>query len=217
MKCPMRFRRPRLSLAAVVLVATPLAAQNGGLPSCDAPPRPASEAPASAPTVPIHLYNNHIYLAVCTSGRELEFILDTGSGRSYIDLNLAKRIGVPLGDKLRVGGVGAGSSGAARVSGSVRIAGTGLVEPIDYALDLSGMPSRHYHVLDGILGYDFIVRHVIALDYEKSEMRIYDRRTFKYRGSGVSLPLTLIEDKPNAMAELHLLDGETLRGVFLID
>jgi hypothetical protein len=175
--------------------------------------------PSSEPTtIPIEVWSNHIYVKVCLSGRELEFILDTGAGVTSLDLNTAKQLGVGLGQTFTVGGAGPGRVAGARVDvATVTLAGTSIAQNVATAIDLSSIPSREAHRMDGILGDDFIGRHVLALDYARSELRIYDRDAFSYGGSGVSVPVTLVNLFPHIDAELRLPDGTTLRAHCVVD
>ena len=66
--------------------------------------------------------------------------------------------------------------------------------------------------MDGILGYDFIRRFVVAIDFVKQELRLYDARSFKYDGPGESIPVTFSGNHPHVDAEVRLADGATIKG-----
>ncbi|HTJ24270.1 MAG TPA: aspartyl protease family protein [Gemmatimonadaceae bacterium] len=183
--------------------------------TCAAPPVATTALPA---TLPVDVWNNHIYVKVCIAGRELDFILDTGAGSTSLDLNTARQLGVGLGQTLTVGGAGAGRVEGARIQGaSVTLAGTSITQPVVLAIDLSRLPPREAHRMDGILGDDFIERNVLAIDYARRELRIYDRDSFHYDGPGTAVPLTLINRFPHIDAAVKLADGETVPGRFVID
>src|SRR5690348_9220716 len=130
----MRFTsRSVFAAVAATLVGTRLAAQSVREPSCDAPVA-VSAANSSPVVVPIRLYNNHVFVHLCGRGRDLDFVLDTGSPETFVDMNLAKRLGLQFGENGRVGGIGAGSAAAARIDGvSFAIAGTTTQQPIQFA------------------------------------------------------------------------------------
>lgn len=181
-------------------------------------PAVAAQPSAEPTTIPIEVWSNHIYVKVCMSDRELEFILDTGAGATSLDLNTAKQLGVSLGQTFSVGGAGPGRVAGARVNvATVTLAGTSIAQSVATAIDLSSIPAREGHRMDGILGGDFIGRHVLALDYARSELRVYDRDAFNYDGSGVSVPVTLVNLFPHIDADLRLADGTTLRAHCVID
>jgi hypothetical protein len=123
-----------------------------------------------------------------------------------------------LGDGFTGTGAGAGSVAGARLEGaSVRFAGTSLTQPVSGALDFSRMPPRSGHRMDGMLGYEFIKRFVVAIDYVKQELRLYDARTFRYEGPATSIPLIFIDNQPHVMAEVRLADGATVKGRMVVD
>ncbi|HYM24181.1 MAG TPA: retropepsin-like aspartic protease, partial [Vicinamibacterales bacterium] len=187
-------------------------------PTVACPAAPAVQTPAEPTTIPIEVWSNHIYVKVCVSDHELEFILDTGAGATSLDLNPAKQLGVGLGQTFSVGGAGPGRVSGARVNvATVTLAGTSIAQSVATAIDLSSLPAREGHRMDGILGDDFIGRHVLALDYARSELRVYDRDAFSYNGPGVSVPVTLINLFPHIDADLRLADGTTLHAHCVVD
>jgi hypothetical protein len=196
-------------------VAAPLAAQVPDSTACASAPPAVAAQPA---TIPIDVFSNHVYVKACAGVRPLSFILDTGAGASFLDLHTAERFGIPLGDGFTARGAGAGTIAGARLDRTdVRLAGSSLVQPVSSALDISRLPPREGHRMDGILGYDFITRFVVAIDYVKQELRLYDPRAFRYDGQGTSIPVTLSGNHPYVDAEVRLADGATLKGRMVVD
>jgi hypothetical protein len=210
-------RRRGIVVLAFIVAAVPNApAQLVASSVCQTRP---TATPNSAPAVvPIDVSNNHVFVEVCAAGRALEFILDTGAGGSFFDLTVARQLGLPLGASFSVRGVGAGTLQGAQVKkGFVTLAGTGIDQPVTSAIDFSTLPPREGHRIDGILGYDFIDRFVVAIDYAKQELRLYDRDDFHYQGPGTSLPVTLIGNHPHVDAEVRLEDGTIIKGRMVVD
>jgi hypothetical protein len=200
---------------AVSVVAAPLAAQATDSTTCASSP---AEATAQPSTIPIDVYSNHVYVKVCAGDRPLDFILDTGAGATFLDLHTAERFGIKLGSTFVGRGAGAGTIAGAQLDGAnVRLAGSSLVQRVPSALDLSRLPPREGHRMDGILGYDFINRFVVAIDYVKQELRLYDPRSFAYEGPGASLPVTFSGGHPHVDATVRLADGATLQGRMVVD
>ena len=200
---------------AVALIATPAVAQIPNGPVCAAPPASAARQPV---TIPIDVSSNHVFVKVCAGDRPLDFILDTGASMSFYDLRTAERFGIPFGNPLTGAGAGAGTVAGSELEGaSIRLAGSSIIQPVPGALDFSSGPPREGHRMDGMLGADFIRRFVVVIDYVNRELRLYDPRTFRYGGQGTSIPLTFSENKPHAIAEVHLADGATIKGRMIID
>jgi predicted aspartyl protease len=168
--------------------------------------------------VPIDVANNHVYVKVAAGDRTLDFILDTGAGATSMDLRTARQLGLELGRGFEARGAGAGSIQGAQVrNASVTLVGTDITQPVVSALDLSRLPRREAHRMDGILGYDFINRWVVAIDYVAQELRLYDRGSFNYSGTGQSIPVSFASLHPVVDAAVVLADGDTVRGRFVVD
>ena len=202
-------------LASLALISTISARLPELRSACPAVPAAATVLPA---TIPVDVWNNHVYVKVCHGGQELDFILDTGAGSTSIDLNTAKRFGDRIDHGYTVGGAGPGRVAAARVEkDSITLAGSSITQPVVQAVDLSRLPAREGHRIDGILGYDFITRFVVAIDYARRELRLYDHAAFRYAGPGTSVPVKIIDRFPHIDAVVKLDDGETLTGRFVVD
>ena len=202
-------------VAAALVSTTALHAQPTDSTVCASPRATASAQPA---VIPIDVYSSHVYVKVCAGNRPLDFILDTGAGATFFDLHTAERVGIKLGNRFSGRGAGAGTIAGARLDGAtVRLAGSSLLQPVPSALDVSGLPPREGHRMDGILGYDFISRFVVAIDYVKEELRLYDARTFHYEGPGTSIPVTFSGKHPHVDAEVRLADGATIKGRMVVD
>jgi predicted aspartyl protease len=194
-----------------LLAAGPLAPTGS---TCGAP-APAVSYPIH---VPIEVASNHVYVKVCVGDRELQFLLDTGAGQSFFDMGVARSTGVQLGAHFTGHGAGAGTiDGAVVVNGAITLQGTRISVPLPAALDLSGLPPREGHVIDGILGFNFIDQYVVAIDYVKQELRLFDAARFAYSGPGTSLPITFAANHPVVETSLRLANGDTMSGRFVVD
>jgi hypothetical protein len=204
-------------------VATAVVVANGAAQGTQATTcRPSTTATApdkSQPTVaPIEISNNHVYVKVCAGDTPLEFILDTGAPASFFDLDHAKQLGLKIGAAFTARGAGPGTVAGGRVDGgSVSLVGTTIHQPVQSAIDLSGLPSREGHRMDGILGFDFITRYVIAIDYVKQELRLYNPDAFQYSGPGTTLPVTFFSNHPHVDAEVQLADGTKIPARMIVD
>src|SRR5262245_48382330 len=207
---------PRLSLLFTAILASPISAQVVDSSVCTSRRAAATKQPT---TIPIDVYNNHVFVKVCVGDHPLDLILDTGAGETYLNLGTAERLGIKLGERFNVAGAGAGTVAGGKLQGaSVRFPGSSLVLPVPSSLDISRMPRREGHRVDGILGADFISRFVVAIDYVKEQLRLYEPRTYRYAGPGSSIPFTFDQNHfPLVDAEVTLADGATLKGRMLVD
>jgi hypothetical protein len=182
------------------------------------PVTPPASIEAYPIRIPIEVFSNHVYVKICSGERELDFVLDTGAGQNFLDMRIARANGVSLGVHFIGRGAGAGTIDGAMVSNvAVAIENTAVSVPIGAALDLSGLPPREGHRIDGILGYSFISRYVVVIDYVHDELRLYDPDRFAYSGPGTSIPVTFASNHPVISAGIRLSDGSTLDGRFVVD
>jgi hypothetical protein len=185
----------RIQRFAIVLVMLVVNTGARAQSSADKSPEQAASAayhfssPDHRTVVPFELHQNLIFfqLQIEGSSERLWFTLDTGAGSAYIDSSVAKRLGLQTSGSGQVQGAGAGKVPVNFVE-SVTFELPGLTSSghrVNTA-DLSGLQGRH---LDGFLGYDFISRYVITLDYAAGQMTIAEPATFSYSGAGESLPI----------------------------
>jgi hypothetical protein len=212
------FRAPAIALFGAANFASSGLAQATQASACRASV-PESAPSKEQPTVaPIEIANNHVFVKVCAGETPLDFILDTGAGASFFDLNHAKQLGLKIGSAFTARGAGPGTVAGGQVEGgSVSLLGTNVRQPVLSAIDLSGLPRREGHRMDGILGFDFLSRFVVAIDYVKQELRLYDPGTFQYQGSGTTLPVTFFGNHPHVVGELRLADGTKIPARMIVD
>jgi predicted aspartyl protease len=211
------------TIASIALLATlglGTSADAQGPPTSTCQPLAAATAPEKGQPIvaPVEISNNHVFVRVCAKGTPLDFILDTGAGATYFDLNHAKALGLKTGSAFTVRGAGAGTVAGGRVDGgSVTLLGTGIEQAVSSVIDLSALPSREGHRMDGILGYDFISRFVIAIDYVRAELRLYDPSSFQYSGPGTAIPVTFFSNHPHIDTDVRLADGTMIPGRMIVD
>jgi hypothetical protein len=71
---------------------------------------------------------------------------------------------------------------------------------------------------DGIIGGEFIRQFVVELDYQARTIRIHDPQTFRYDGTGETLPLEFTPDgHPIIKATVTPLGGQPIEHRFMLD
>jgi hypothetical protein len=134
----------------------------------------------SARQIPFELIGNHIYLrAQVNDGQPVWLLLDTGATASYFDVQKAKALGL------------AGESESIKVTISfpgVRVHNQKFsLQPLTFGV-------YDGHAIDGLLGYDFINRFVVEINYISRTIDLNDPQRYHYTGSGHVLPLLMLED-----------------------
>jgi membrane-associated protease RseP (regulator of RpoE activity) len=135
----------------------------------------------SASQIPFDFVSNHIYLRASVNNSEpLWFLLDTGATASYFDAERAKALGLAGQDNSIKGA-------------TLNFSGVKLLNQ-NFSIQRLGFWTYDGHAVDGLLGYDFINRFVIEIDYINKIISLHKPKGYKYSGSGEIIPLTLLED-----------------------
>lgn len=135
-----------------------------------------------------------IWLKVEVAGqpRPLNFLLDSGAGKTVLHLGTAQRLGVKLGARETVQGV-QGRSAAYRIDSFAATVGSASVPRDMLALDLSSVSAGCGSRIDGLLGADFFRDRIVLIDFAAQKVRLLDRREDRAAG-GQILPLVRRHD-----------------------
>jgi aspartyl protease len=146
----------------------------------------------------------------------LWFVLDTGASVSMIDTRRARALGLKS----------AGNVGASTTGGSTPVQFTKGVNFTLPGVKLTNQtvvstPFRKEMLdvrrnLGGILGYDFISRFVVEIDYLNRTLTLYDAKTFHYAGPGKRLAIS-IDGTPFVPAEVKASGHDPVSARFEID
>lgn len=180
----------------------------------------AADRPASAnPTeIGINTDFNLIFVPVQLSDGVHWMVMDTGAPYTVVEYDAMVALGVEVqdlqtldqpGGKVTVGKVGELDfqvGGRPVQLQDVRAAQMKKV-------GLNGIMGKD--VL-GVLGFDFIDRFTIEVDYQAGKMRIFDKDTYEYAGNGKVVPINLEGTRP--LIEGTVRDaGKEFPGTFLMD
>ncbi|TMQ69334.1 MAG: PDZ domain-containing protein [Candidatus Eisenbacteria bacterium] len=164
---------------------------------------------AEAVEVPFVYRTRHVWLKASINGGPPEdFLLDTGASVTVIDSAYAAAHGIASQGQIGVTGAGAAGGAAFSSLDSVRVAGArgGVVLAHQKVAVLALNPHLEplfWRPLAGVLGYDFISRFVLAVDYDRGVLTLHDPRRFRYAGAGTAIPLTLAGNIPVVKARLN--------------
>lgn len=152
-------------------------------------------------SVPFQLMENLMYLPVTVAGDTGYWVLDSGASMSLIDAEYARKLGLEIQGSIK--GYGFGDLFELNF---VNIP-EHQVGPIRFGSQKfyvsRGLTARSYEPqILGILGYDFLSRFVVEIDYDRQKATFHDPEFFRYKGPGAiidaplkyrtfSLPVTL--------------------------
>ena len=171
-------------------------------------------------TIPVEISSDgHIFLHVRVNGSEpLLFGLDSGFEQSAITTKEATALNLKLYGEAQVTGGGEDTEDFSLTKDvSFDLSGIKfkLTEIGVLALDFpSTIPGE---TINGILGYDFISRFVVELDFANKVIRLYKPRGFHYRGRGNILSVKMLDNNPSIQATVTLPGLAPVTGMFVID
>jgi hypothetical protein len=169
--------------------------------------------------IPIELNTVHIYMQCSVNGSEpLWFILDTGASITVMNKRTAQELGLKLEGSIEGRGAREGTSEVQLAGGvSYGVPGVTLKDQTVATIDLDRIEGLTGRRLDGILGFDFISRFVVEIDYAGRSIHLHDRKDWAYAGKGSVCQLSFESSLPHTDGELHLPGREPIVGKFMID
>jgi hypothetical protein len=160
-------------------------------------------------TIPIEIFNNHVYLPVTINGHVLHFMFDTG-GRNLLTPEAAAKAGVKSVGEFGGGGVGKKvvNLGLAKVAAmtvgdkiSLRNQAF-IVEPLPHFDQIEGTE------FDGLIGYEILKRLVARIDYAGRTVTFIRPSNFSSAHADQRVPFTFFGSTPMVNAMLDGLSGQ---------
>jgi len=160
-----------------------------------------------AEDIPFEFIDNHIYLQVEVGGKTRLWVLDTGASATVVMTRFAEELGLEIAGKMKGKGAGKIVDVSFTTLPAFSLPGLEFDEQKAAVIDIGWLFDQWIGLdVAGILGYDFLSRMVIKVDYANERLSFYDPDSFVYEGSGVIL------DAPvTGSGSFHLpvtIDGE---------
>jgi hypothetical protein len=120
----------------------------------------------------------------------LWFLIDSGSSYTLMDKTVATRLGLERQTSASVRGAGGGELKVDVVPGvTFHLPGVTSFKHEVRLTDLTGIEPMLGHRIDGLFGYDLLMRVVATFDFDQQRIVVTDPTRFDYRGGGVVLPI----------------------------
>lgn len=148
------------------------------------------------------------------------FALDSGASFPFvIDIRRSKALGLKLRDVVTADrGAGPGVYEVAMTRGiSLNLGSLDFADQTAAVIALASLESLAGRALDGLVGCDLFSRYVVELDYLAGKIVLHDPRTYRYSGTGESIPLTKRGDYFFVPAKIQMPGRSQLDGQFLVD
>lgn len=142
--------------------------------------------------VPFEFIGNHIYLPLTVGGIKRLWILDSGAGSSVINTAFANELSLELEGQIK--GRGAGNLVDASFVSMPAFSVNGLKfdEQKVIAIDMEDLFQKYLGIdVAGILGFDFLSRLIVRIDYANELLTFYHPDSFSYSGDGVIIDAPL--------------------------
>lgn len=170
--------------------------------------------------LPFDYAARHVWLRASVNGAPpADFLFDTGATISVLDSTYAASIGLKGEGFMQAQGAGAAGSASFVTLDSIAVHGPGgsgvsIAHPKLAIMSVApAFGAYFWHDLAGVLGYDFISRFVVTIDYDHAVLELHDPATYAYAGKEQPLPMVMNGVVPGVTATI---DG-TYTGVFRMD
>jgi hypothetical protein len=174
--------------------------------------------PKATITIPFELSRNGFFFTMrVNDGGPLWFTLDSGSAANYLGMDQAEKLGLEFHGTKTVHAAG-GQSIKVHIADGISFALPGLVskEHQIHAASLPGL-SQWGRSVDGLLGYNFLERFTVTIDYDAKQLTIMEPSRFNYTGPGEILPIQFDRDQPYVRAMIKVPGKPPEESLFLID
>jgi hypothetical protein len=178
-----------------------------------------TQSPTSIP-VDISSYGGIFLQARVNNSTPMWFYLDSGSTSPFvISAKKAKALALQLLPRVsQAGGAGPNTYESSQTSGLTIALGNKTFEDQTSAVFSLGLVEEQLgRSIDGLVGLDLFLHHVVEIDYADKKLRLYDPKPYVYSGSGESVSLTLRDGHFFVPAKIEIPGRGELEGQFLVD
>lgn len=166
-------------------------------------------------TIPFDYRQGHIYIKAQINGAISSwFILDSGASGNIFDRNAVAELNLPVTGQLPAKGIGGYDQVDLVKTDSVSIGSLTLYNQVAGTTDLTGIGKVGTDGLPfgGVLGYDFLSRFPLMIDYQQGIITVFNPDEFTPPAGGATVEFHLTTQVPTIKAELNSLPGD-----FIID
>lgn len=172
-----------------------------------------SKASRLAAVIPFEFTEKKIVLKLTlnNSKRVLRFLFDTGADGMGLKKSVADELGIVAKRQQQASVVGASTE-------------IGIASGIDMHFDTLTIANQNSALfpnfdeeLDGLFGANFLRNYITAIDFDKSEIRLYTFGQFNYPTGGTAVALDYSQGVPGIKGEVKLNNQKVVQGDFHFD
>lgn len=184
----------------------------------DAPEPPKAGGAGILAVLPLHVASRIPLIEVRVGTSEpLNFVVDTGFEVNALDVDVARRLKLPLGPEKKEDAPGGAVATSRLLPQRLRMTGHEVQDVSFTALPVAGLGGLLGRPIAGILGHPFLTRFVVELDFPAQRMRLLDPHGWQYRGAGQILPVRLVDDQVLVDCELEMPGRKKLVASYKLD
>jgi Aspartyl protease/PDZ domain len=171
-----------------------------------------------APSIPFTLESSHIVFKAQLNGHEpIGFLLDTGADENAINSSRLSEFGLKTYGKSMTTGGGGSAEYDYATGATLTLPGVELRNQHVAVLDQTGLERALGIPLGGLLGYDFISRFVVEIDYQNKLLTLHDPKTWVYSGRGYVVPVTFDDGIPFTDGVISVGAKTNIPAYFVLD
>jgi hypothetical protein len=176
------------------------------------------EGGGAALGIPFNFENDHIMIRGEINGRDAHwFMLDTGAEATIVNRARLGEFGLsPCGASSITGGGNATDFALTDVA-RLRVGPVELLNQRDGVIDLGGLERIYGMPMGGILGYDFLSRFVVRVNYDGRTIDLLEPEDYVYRGAGARVPFVLEKGQPHVASTITLNSGPPIEADLIVD
>lgn len=162
-------------------------------------------------TIPMDYKSGHIVLTIAINGKQYSVILDSGASTNIFHLPLMEEHQFTSVGSLPAMGVSGFDEITLYKTDSINIGALTLYGLVAGAMDLSNVFKAFTVQQDnfgGILGYDFLARYPVLIDYQDETITIFNPDNFTPDSGGVTLDFYQTMLVPTITAAINGVHGE---------
>ena len=165
--------------------------------------------------IPFEYKYDHIWFLASLNGKKkIWFILDSGASANFFNLDAIADLGLEVAGTMPVVGIAGFDEVQLVRTDSISIGSLVMLNQIAGTMDLSDfekiLPTDND--FGGILGHDFLSRFPVMVDYQNSELTIFNSDKFTPPAGGEEIPFKLTMLVPTIEGEI-----EGIKGDFIVD
>ncbi len=161
--------------------------------------------------VPFAYLNGQIHVPATLNGRKrVRLILDSGASGNVYHRDAVASLNLPIAGYLPARGVSGVDSIALVRMDSIQVGGLTLYNQVAGVLDLQALArtTETREIFGGLLGYDFLSRFPVMVDYHDSALTVFNPETFQPPSGGIVIPFTLTQQVPTITGSLVGVQGQ---------